>query len=501
MGPGAATPPTGDPFHNMGVYGWDVLDAQMLTATTVARRLEAPPEDDLVRQVAEHHQDRAAWPVLQRARRGSRPRTVLDAARDLARSSEGVETLVVMLGSNNVLGSVVSLEPAWTQADYADLSPEQRMAAKRGRNVFRPSAFAADWELLVQRLRAVEAQHVIVATVPSVTIAPIARGTNAKVRPDSRYFPYYTRPWITDDDFDPRRDPHITGDEAQAIDSAIDAYNETIIASVEAARRDGLDWYVFDMGGLLDRLATRRYINSPWARPAGWTPYELPAALRALDPVPNTRFFRAGPERPHRRRAVLPRRGPPHHRGVRRHGPGGHPHHGAGRRRLPRPRRQPAHRTGDRRLRAAAGRRHVAHPPPGRGEQHPQPARAGSTSGWTGCGRCCPSRPRCEPRAQPVEHLGGGGVPVGLVEDLVARPVVDADGDVGDPGGAVALPEQLHQVAAAGQRVGLARDDEQRQVGADRGQLARGRPAARRHPNSDGTVVSGRSKPHSGSAT
>ena len=68
-----------------------------------------------------------------------------------------------------------------------------------------------------------------------------------------------------------------------------------MIESVAAARRDGLDWYLFDMGSILDRLATRRYIDSPWARPAWWTPYELPRALRALDPVPNTRFFRAGP--------------------------------------------------------------------------------------------------------------------------------------------------------------------------------------------------------------
>ena len=131
--------------------------------------------------------------------------------------------------------------------------------------------------------------------MPSVTIAPIARGTYKKVRPQSRYFPYYTRPWVTDDDFDPKRDPHITGDEARAIDSAIDAYNETIIASVAAARRDGLDWYLFDMGALLDRLATRRYIESPWARPAWWTPYDLPPPLRDLDPVPTTRFFRSGP--------------------------------------------------------------------------------------------------------------------------------------------------------------------------------------------------------------
>jgi hypothetical protein len=91
------------------------------------------------------------------------------------------------------------------------------------------------------------------------------------------------------------RDPHITSDEARAIDAAIDAY-ETIIASVAAARHDGLDWYLFDMGSVPDRLATRRYINSPWARPAWWTPYPLPPQLLALNPVPNTRFFRSGPE-------------------------------------------------------------------------------------------------------------------------------------------------------------------------------------------------------------
>lgn len=294
-GAGSAVPPSGPPFHNMGVYGWDLLDPQLLTATTVANRIAQPTRDDVLAQLVEHHQDRAAWPVLQRARKGRRGRTVLEAVTEMSRPAEGVETLVVMLGSNNALGSVVSLSPAWTPANYADLSPEDRMAARVGCNVWRPSAFAADWELLVQGLRKVEAQHVLVATVPSVTIAPIARGTYKKVRPQSRYFPYYTRPWVTDDDFDPKRDPHITGDEARAIDSAVDAYNETIIASVAAARRDGLDWYLFDMGGVLDRLASRRYIESPWARPAWWTPYDLPAPLRDLDPVPTTKFFRSGP--------------------------------------------------------------------------------------------------------------------------------------------------------------------------------------------------------------
>jgi hypothetical protein len=124
----------------------------------------------------------------------------------------------------------------------------------------------------------------------------VTRGVGAKVRPGSRYFPYYTRPWITDEDFDPRRDPHLTEDQARAIDSAIDAYNAAIIDSVRTARTDGLDWRLFDLGGLLDSLATRRYVTDPDARPPWWEPYVLPPELLALDPVPTTRFFHSGPQ-------------------------------------------------------------------------------------------------------------------------------------------------------------------------------------------------------------
>ena len=295
-GEGARTPPRGAPFHNMGVYGWDVLDPQLLTSAMVAARLARPTDDDPLSQLVEHHQDRAARPVLHRARSGTRARSVLDAVADMSGPGQGVETLVVALGSNNALGAVVTLEPAWTPEGYDELSADDRLEARVGCNLWRPSAFAADWALLEAKLRQVAAQHIIIATVPSVTIAPIARGTFKKVRPQSRYFPYYTRPWVTDEDFDPQRDPCITEDEARAIDSAIDSYNETMISSVAAARSDGLDWYLFDMGSLLDRLATRRYIDSPWARPTWWTPYELPRALAALDPAPSTRFFRSGPD-------------------------------------------------------------------------------------------------------------------------------------------------------------------------------------------------------------
>ena len=45
-GDGSRTPPGGPPFHNMGVYGWDLLDPQLLTSTLVASRLARPTTDD-----------------------------------------------------------------------------------------------------------------------------------------------------------------------------------------------------------------------------------------------------------------------------------------------------------------------------------------------------------------------------------------------------------------------------------------------------------------------
>jgi hypothetical protein len=301
-GPGSRVPPSGPVFHNLAVYGWALLDVLTLDADRLQARIAAhPPRDNIIEQVVESDNDRAGLVVAQRARAADgTARTVLEAAAALgeegAQDQPGIETLVVVLGANNVLGAAVRMNLCWSSADYLDLDVEARMEAAAGFTIFRPSHFAAEWADLVTAVRGIRARHVIVATVPAVTIPPVTRGVGTKVRPGSRYFPYYTWPWISDAEFDPRRDPHLTEDQARTIDSTIDAYNATIIDSVRAARSEGLDWYVLDLGGVLDSLATRRYVTDPDARPPWWEPYPLPPELVALDPVPDTRFFRSGPE-------------------------------------------------------------------------------------------------------------------------------------------------------------------------------------------------------------
>jgi hypothetical protein len=208
-------------------------------------------------------------------------------------AGDGIETLIVMLGANNALSTVVRLEVKWSKApDY------QNLQKKNVFTIWNPTHFATELASLVNEVKKIRARHVIWCTVPHVTIAPVAKGVGTdKVRRGSRYFPYYTRPWISDRDFNASDDPRITSQQTRAIDSAIDQYNKAIADAVKAARReDPRDWYLLDVAGLLDRLASRRYINDPAARPEWWTPYELPSALRRLIPAPDSRFFASGPD-------------------------------------------------------------------------------------------------------------------------------------------------------------------------------------------------------------
>lgn len=294
-GPGSIAPKSGSVMHNLAVYGWDIRDVLSRTPANLAASIKKP-KDDLFMQLVENSNERAAL----RAYAGlGANETVIDAARKLGNegsiqngkeNNPGIETLIVFLGANNALGTVTSLKVKWSGNGY------DKLDSKNAFNVWLPSHFISELKHLVAEIKTINARHVIFSTVPHVTILPVARGVGDKLRRGSRYFPFYTRPWIDEAQFDPQKDPHISGKQARAIDSAIDQYNDAITEAVRAARIEGRDWLLFDVAGLLDRLASRRYLLDLQARPAWWTPYELPSELAALSPVPDSRFFASSPE-------------------------------------------------------------------------------------------------------------------------------------------------------------------------------------------------------------
>lgn len=287
-GPGSRAPVVGAYNHALAMYGWDLRDVLSKTAATCEAAI-ARPKDDVLSQVVENHSERAALRVYPRWSDEVRRQTLLDAAAALGAAGgdlgPGIETLVVFLGANNCLGSVTRLQVAWSGKDYAD------PVAKRAYTVWRPEHFRAEYDELVARVEQIGARHVIWCTVPHVTIAPIARGLGTKTSPGSRYFPYYARPWVSAASFDPTQDAHLTGEQARAVDAAVDLYNDVIEGHVRRGRESGRSWFLLDVAGLLDRLAVRRYIEDPNARPAWWTPFPLPPALAALRPVPDSRFL------------------------------------------------------------------------------------------------------------------------------------------------------------------------------------------------------------------
>lgn len=300
-GEGSISPPeTGPINHNLAIYGWDLRNTLSYTADLAQDMIDAhPPTDNLINQIVEHANQRATLRVLNSARDQRRAFTPLQAAAALGAAGtqetgtgDGIETLIVMIGANNVLGSILTFNVAWSAEGYDDLARNDRYT------VWRPIHFQAEWDRLVVELKKIRARHVVIGTVPHVTIAPLARGVGQhKAQSGSRYFPYYTFPWFDNNSFNPQKNPHITEQEARAIDSAIDQYNDYIAASVRQAREEGRDWYLFELCGLLDRVASRRYLDDPAARPSWWEAvggqYELPAPLQSLSPVPDSRFFQS----------------------------------------------------------------------------------------------------------------------------------------------------------------------------------------------------------------
>lgn len=234
-------------YHNLAVWGFEVADAYAIDSSLCLQWI-GQSKDDLVSLPSEPRL-RTAYRVLNPSQNPAlNGDTQLSIAERIKQRDGGIRHLIVALGANNCLGTVV------------DLRIDETGAAPPGPNsehtLWTPSAFEAEYSELLQRVSQIGADHTYVATVPHVTIPPITRGVMAdrgRLPVDRKYFDYYTRFFIQDKAFNPQRDPHLTGAEAKYIDDTIDQYNATIR---RLAGQHGFQ--VVDLCGLLDSLAVRR---------------------------------------------------------------------------------------------------------------------------------------------------------------------------------------------------------------------------------------------------
>lgn len=267
-----ARPAADTRYHNLAVWGFEAGDAYRLDAATCEAHVGepkdswfAPPSAPRLRTAL-----RVLNPARARARAGD---TQIEVARRISAEEGGIDHLIVWLGANNCLGTVVEL-------DIRETGPEPP-GPMSGCTLWHPDAFRSEYRELADRIDQIGASNVYVATVPHVTIPPITRGVmehRGRLPLDQLYFDYYTRFFIHDKHFDPDRDPCLTRQDAMKIDAYIDSYNAVIR---EAQTKRG--WHLVDICELLDGLAVRRNHGRPT--------HSLPAALSDL----SIRFFEVDP--------------------------------------------------------------------------------------------------------------------------------------------------------------------------------------------------------------
>jgi hypothetical protein len=304
-GEGMLPAPDSRPNDNLAVWGWDVRDLLERTAQTELDAVHGSWFDRVLPTV-DHAENRTGVTVLaewedvepvdggEPVRVRNLSRTALELAAKRGAAGDGIETLTVWIGSNNALASVGTLKIIPSGDDYQDLQ------LKGAYNVWQPKHFDTELRILEAEVRKIRADHVIWATIPHITIPPLAKGVGdretgeERLAENKRYFPYYARPWQTTESLDAAHEAHLTGIDAWTIDSVIDAYNVSIADMVTRAREDGLDWRLVDACAVLDRLAVRRNGGGGGQSYDYLPPYELPKEYveRGLD----THFISVNPD-------------------------------------------------------------------------------------------------------------------------------------------------------------------------------------------------------------
>jgi hypothetical protein len=247
-----ALPADGDIVHNLSVAGFDVGDLMARTADTDIATLHQWAEFTDLGLVATNARALISLPVLKTARRGGKSLTPVKAAQALG-AEGGIENLIVFIGANNALGTVISMDVRPSGPGYDSLSTKSQY------NLWLPEHFKIEFTRLAGEIKKVGAQRVFVGTVPHVTAAPLAHGVRGRMPGDPEFFRYYTYPWIPPEEFDPAHEAHLLGEQAKLIDGYIDSYNETIRAVVQEASSVGLNWRVVDICKRMDSVAYQRY--------------------------------------------------------------------------------------------------------------------------------------------------------------------------------------------------------------------------------------------------
>ncbi|MFH0919101.1 MAG: hypothetical protein V1913_01955 [Fibrobacterota bacterium] len=285
-------------FHNVSVRDFTVADAWAVTPDVCWEMIESArafEKIDGLFTAANAFIYRTALKVLSPNLDCSRSQ--LDWLKFHAQK-EGVDNLILFLGANNALRTVVTLTIKETPNDPArrpaSLTHKERV--KEGWNLWHPADFEDEYRTLLDKVE--EAMkgnrarlwRVFLGTVPLVTALPLLKGLGQGMEIPGKgfYFDKYTF-FPFDEKFADESKLRLTRDEAIHIDDNIRAYNATIkalAAERNAALKQALGpFHVVDIFSSFNQIA--------WQRNNGKPTYEFPPAFAQASPKVDSRYYHA----------------------------------------------------------------------------------------------------------------------------------------------------------------------------------------------------------------
>lgn len=304
-----------DFFHNIAVRGFNISDAwsmsQDLSSHMISKAKGTGTNDKLTGPSASFF--RTAARVLN-AKPLHKPEFNTFTAIDWIKyhsDNAGVENIFLWLGANNVLGAVTEMRISQTSGNLPllpkiDSSITDDTLRKslyalyevqyNKYNLWHVDDFSREYDQLLNyvedSLDSSKADtKIFVATIPFVTIIPLARGMGKEFEINNRrYFEYYTYfPFDDEKLADFPQLPVLRLSEVLFIEQSIKDYNDAIKELVREHNKklNKERFYVVDISTAFEQLAFRRNNGVP--------PYPLPAYINNRYPKPDTRYYERHP--------------------------------------------------------------------------------------------------------------------------------------------------------------------------------------------------------------
>lgn len=291
-----------DGYHNVAVEGMDVGDAWMVTPAKCLKKVEKSKKKDKKDgyfKVASEPFSRNAFRILNpNAKKEYMNYSAVSWLKHYA-EDEGVENLLLFLGANNALGTVLSLEIKQTSGDQSIVLDENREKRAK-KNLWHPRDFETEYGLLLQKIMAAMAGNrepewnCFVGTIPLVTIAPVIKGFGeARIIKDPggtdrtfRYYQYYCY-FPLSPEAALKSERYLKFRDALFIDKSIIQFNLIIRKLIDKANASlgRTAFHIVDISESLTQMA--------WKRNSGEPIYDYPDYFQWLYPPVDTKYYHA----------------------------------------------------------------------------------------------------------------------------------------------------------------------------------------------------------------